>query len=276
MRKVGVESGVNWIGEALRLLRRYPTVFLLMSLIYTGISLVPFGLGFIVILLLGPALKGGMIHAACEAEAGRDVRVGMLFKVFEGGERIGSFIALCLPVLALGVLLFVLYFPVLMPVIQAIMDGRVDPASGNDAATMAALKPIIEPLVGRILLLLLLTLVLSFLGGMLLFLASARIMLAGEGAFAAMRSSFLACARNFGAYFIFMLLIGFGLIVAQTVLSLLLPRVLVLLAISIPLNAMWGPMLYAAHRSMFDDSPGNGPNADAPSPTSPAASSFEA
>lgn len=262
MRKVGVEKGVEWIAEGFRTFRRYPGPFLLMGLIYTAISLLPFGLGVLVIFLLGPALLGGIIHAARTASDGRVPRLEEMFQAFREGDRIASFMALCLPTLAFVVILVVLAIPIFAAVIHALPGGALDPQSAADrAAMLAAVKSVLPNVTGRLTLFFVALVVLGFLGSMLTFFASARIMLDKDTAFPAMRTSFRACTRNFGAYFVCMLLIGIGIFILQVLFSLLLPRILVTLFTAVPLNALLGPIMYSAYRSIFGT-----PDADSTQP----------
>lgn len=268
MRKVGVEKGFEWIADGFRILRRYPGPFLLMGLVYTGISLVPFGLGLLVIFLLGPALLGGIIHAAHTASLGQAPRPEQLFQAFKEGDRVGSFIALCLPTLAFVFIMVVLAIPIITAVAHALPAGDLDPQSSADrAAMMAAVKSVLPHVTGRLLLFFLAMIVFGFIGSMLTFLASARIMLDHDTAFAAMRTSFRACARNFGAYFVLMLLIGVGIFVLQLVFSLLLPRILVTLFTAVPLNSLLGPIMFSAYRSIFGDQPPEAVRSGAPTHT---------
>lgn len=276
MQKVGVEKGVEWIGTGFRIVRGHPVEFLLMSLIYTTISLVPF-LGLPVIVLLGPALLGGMIHASREASLGHRPRVGQLFQAFQDGDRTGSYIALCLPYVAFFVALIILFFPLIAAIFHAAQSGQINPRDSSDSAALAeALRPIITGMLGSLMLRFLTLIALAFLVGMLTFLAAARIMLGHERAFAAMRSSFSACLRNFGAYFVLMLLLGMGMFIVRAILSLALPGVLVVLLTGVPFNALIGPIVYAAHCSIFGED--NHDSDVAPTPAAPAPSShtFEA
>jgi uncharacterized membrane protein len=103
---------------------------------------------------------------------------------------------------------------------------------------------------------------------MLTFLASARIMLDHDTAFAAMRTSFRACSRNFGAYFILMLLVGVGLFMLQVGFSFLLPRTLVALFTAVPLNSLLGPIVFSAYRSIFGETDASSSTSE-PSPPPP-------
>jgi hypothetical protein len=276
MRKVGVEKGVEWIGEGFRILRRYPTEFLLMGLIYTAISLVPYGFGLLVIFFLGPALLGGIIHASRSADSGQKPQVSQLFQAFKDGDRVGSYIALCLPALAFVVILIAMAIPIVSAIGHALPSGDLDPQSASDrAAMLAAMQSVLPHITGRLLLFIVVMIVFGFIGGMLTFLASARIMLDGDRAFAAMGASFRACARNFGAYFILMLLIVFGVFMVQVLLSQVLPRTLVVLFTAVPLNSLLGPIVFSAHRSIFGEHvPARTP--DEPTPPGPSSHTLEA
>ncbi|RAP56228.1 BPSS1780 family membrane protein [Oleiagrimonas sp. MCCC 1A03011] len=272
MRKVDVGASIEWIGSAFRTVRAHPTEFLVMGLIFTLIPLVPL-LGGIVILLLGPALLAGMIYAAREADQGRTPKIGQLFQAFQEGDRIGSLIALCLPVFAAGILMIL----VAMPIIMAIAgSGKIDASTLSDqAALAAALHPILAGMAGRLLLTFALIVVIAFIAGMLTFLAAACIMLGHDPAFTAMRKSFAACARNFGAYFVTVLLLGLGLGLVRVMLSLLLPDLLAALLTSTPYYALLGPLTYAAYRSIFGDDVSHRED-EAVAPPPPISHTFEA
>ncbi|KGI76612.1 BPSS1780 family membrane protein [Oleiagrimonas soli] len=273
MRKVDVGASIEWIGAAFAAVRAHPAAFLVMGLIFTVIPLVPL-LGGIVILLLGPALLAGMIYAAREADQGRTPKVGHLFQAFQDGDRIGSLIALCLPVFAALLLMIV----VAMPIIIAIANsGQIDAQTLSDqAALAAALHPILSAMAGRLLLTLVLIVVIAFVAGMLTFLAAACIMLGRDPAFVAMRKSFAACARNFGAYLITVLLLGLGLGLLRIVLSQLLPEILAAVLTSTPYYALLGPLTYAAYRSIFGDDTSAPVNEAAPPPPPSSSHTLEA
>lgn len=275
MRKVGAGTSLEWIRDAIVIVRSHPGVFLPMGLILTLIPLVPV-FGPVVMLLLGPALMGGMIHAARETRYGRNPKIGDLFRAFQEGDRIGSFMALCLPIFAAIVLLIGLAIPIAT---RAIDSGQVTRQTLADPhALQTALVHVIATMgTGMVWLLLVAALAVMLLAGMATFLATALVMLGRRTAFPAMKASFLACTRNFGAFVITVLLVGIAAQGLQLVLNLFLPVLLAAVLANVPYYAVFGTLGYTAYRSIFDDSEEAG-DTNSSSYTAPAASrhTFEA
>ncbi|GEM_PF-1794278 len=282
MNKVGINHSRRWIGEAFGMLRRHPVPFLLMGLVYTLLAQLPWLIGFFIALFLGPALMGGMIHAAREAAAGRTPRVGQLFHAFQEGDRIGSYIALSLPVIGLVFVMVAMLIPVIGPLVASLQAQAG--GSGADAITYEQLRSILAQQIsatpGTFFLLVLFYLLGAFVVSMLTFLAPARIMLARETAFTAMRSSFAACRTNLGPYFllgILMFLIALGMMTLARVLGTVLPPALASLLAMGPFNAFVALVVFATHRSMFGDQTPSQEQASAnPAEKAPDAHTFEA
>jgi hypothetical protein len=251
MRKVGALTGLEWIRDAVLIVRAHPRVFLLMGLFFTSIPLFPL-LGPLVLLLLGPALMGGMIHAAREAEQGRVPRIGDLFLAFREGDRIGSFMALCLPIVGALIVLIGLAMPV---AIKAINSGAITHQTLSDpVAVRTALEHTLDSMgPHRLFLLAGLAVLVMFVAGMMTFLASACVMLGRQKAFSAIRASFKACAMNLAAFLIAVLVVGVAAQGLHVVLAMVLPDLLAAIIANIPYYAIFGALSYTAYRSIFGD-----------------------
>lgn len=268
MRKVGSDKSGQWIGEAFGLLRRHPGPFLAMGLVYTLISQLPV-LGFLVTLLLGPALIGGMLYAAGQAAAGHTPRVGQMFRAFQEGDRIASFMALCLPFIALFVVMVALLLPA-FPAIAEALRGQTASGVPTDAGVkqmLDALTPLVTSHPGAFALWMVAYVVLAFVTSMLTFLAPARIMFERRRAFTAMRESFLACRTNFAAYFllaVLLFLLSLGMMILDTVLATFLPRMLAAILAMSPFNVLVALAVFAMHRTIFGGQAGAAPPQDPP------------
>lgn len=272
MRHVPAATGFEWLRRAFLLLRAHPAPLLSMGAILTVIALVPL-VGILVMLFLGAALLGGIVFAAREAEAGRTPRVGQLFQAFHEGDRVGSLVALCLPLLAaFAVAVFVIGIPLASAVAQGQLSLEQLRGPGAAEALEAALG-------GRVFPMMLTMLVLVVLVGMLTFFAVPDIMLGKRGAFEAMRRSLRACVHNLGAFLLAVLVLGVGLQLLNYLLSLLLPPLLAGVLVNIPYYALFGPLLYVAWSDVYGTDRAESERAAAPpSPPSPPSPppSFEA
>jgi len=279
MRKVGIDKSGQWVGEAFGILRAHPAPFLLMGLIYTLISQLPY-LGVLITLLLGPALIGGMLHAANLASANQAPRVGQMFHAFTDADRIGSYMALCLPYIGLSLIMIILLIPAYPAVIGA-LRGQTTGMTSPEADIrhmLEALRPLITSHIGAVFVWLLAYVVLAFIASMLTLLAPARIMFAREGAFTAMRNSFIACRTNFGAYFLLVVLlfsISLGVLILASVLAAFMPRPLASILAMTPFNVLVALVVFAMHRGIFGNAAGGANPAPEPAAT-PGTHTFEA
>ncbi len=250
MQKVPANRAVFWLGSAFRMVRRYPQAFLGMGLIYALIGLIPL-LGPLTVVLLGPALLGGMIHAGQFADNREQTRsrpqLGAMFRAFQGDRRLGSLIALSLP--AIGVIAVGL-------IILGFVIVQVK-ASGTLPINIATVQPevLMKALIPRLLHWIPLLLALSLLAYALTFFGIARAMLEGCSAWMAMGSSVRAVLKNPGAFLLTLLLI-----LAVSMLAMI-PLMMILM----PLRALWiasllyntalyallGPILYFAWKDVF-------------------------
>lgn len=253
MRKVTVDRAIAWISAAFACVRRYPLVFLGMGLIQALIGQIPL-LGVVVTWLLGFALTAGVIYAAREVDHGRVPRLGQLFQAFDGQSPLAALVALCLPGVALLLLLVI--------AVAVLLAGSV----GGDAQQLQALST--NPLAilgflkahwGALALLLLVTLLLQ---AMLTFFAVPRVFFDRRGPFVAIADSFRASARNFGTFLLAgvllaLVFIGLGILIGVTVLLPLrligpnLAQMAFAIVLGTLVNAIQGPLIYVAWKDVF-------------------------
>lgn len=244
---VSAARGIVWIQAAARLLLQDPAPFALMGLLLAMVGFVPL-LGGLALLVFGPALQGGMVHAAARRRRGDGAVPGHLFEAFRRPGALRPMLLLCLPNIALLALLAALSVVALF-------------ASGLAAAVMAAAErgemvstqTLLGALGGGGLLLFALVLIpLALLVGALLFFAVPAVMLRGTEPFAAMRASLTACLSSPGA-FLFAIL---GIALLRLVLMLLLGSIspaLAALAIGVVVEPLLAVTGYQAFSDVFGD-----------------------
>lgn len=253
MRKVPASQGLQWIATALRLFGRHFAVFFLMGIVIMMLGQIPY-LGSFIVLLLGPALTAGIVFAADQSVRGTPPRIGMLFKAFDGSHQLASFVALCLPTLAL------------MLMLGFIAAGALMAVSGGDPAKIQSLQSDPAALIEALRTHLGAFIVVLVAGGLLnlalTLFAAPLVMLRQQGGFSAMSQSLRTVTGNLGAFAM--------LIVGLMVLSLLAGTVLILLATLGRTLGTWLPLvlylflmvlsvvfsallMYVAWRDVFDD-----------------------
>lgn len=210
-QKIEAGSGLNWITGAVQLMLKNPVVFLVMGLIVAAIGWVPV-LGGLVMIVIGPALYGGIVHAAREQEAGRTADIGQLFRAFNESGKTSSMLMLCLPSIAGAVLLFVL----LMIVVGGALLG-----GGFAALSSGSAEALLGALGGGALILIPLALLIALVVYALQFFAIPRVMLEGAEPMAAMKQSFFDCLGNLGAYLVFVVLLMVFAVVLGLILGIL-------------------------------------------------------
>ncbi|MEF8834375.1 MAG: BPSS1780 family membrane protein [Halofilum sp. (in: g-proteobacteria)] len=91
------QRGAQWLARAWRLFMAAPGMWIVLSivflLIFIVLNLVP-AIGFLVALVLAPALSGGMLLAARDAEAGRPLDLGRLFEPLVSDRTRGDIVIL--------------------------------------------------------------------------------------------------------------------------------------------------------------------------------------
>jgi uncharacterized membrane protein len=182
-QKVEAGRGLEWLKKAFALVMANPGVFLVMALIIGVLGAIPvINLAMIVI---GPALSGGMIYAMREQDNGGRAEIGQLFAAFQQQGKIGPMLLLCLPAIAGFVVILVLTFIFGGAAILGMMAGG---ASGSTGASAAG--------IGGLFLLMVCVLVIVFLIAALTFFAIPRVMLDSVEPFQAMKESLSAVLGN--------------------------------------------------------------------------------
>jgi uncharacterized membrane protein len=197
-QKVPAGNGVQWITESVNLILKNPAPFALMGLVIAVIGLIPI-LGGLALLVLGPALYGGIMYAANEQQAGRKADFQHLFEAFKQDGKLMKMIVLCLPSVAAGVILLALVFVMVGGVI---MSGGM--SSSPEAAVMAALA-------ASSVILLPVLIIVGLAVFALTFFATPRVMLDGAEPMDAMKDSVRATLANIGPallYCIVMMLVA--------------------------------------------------------------------
>jgi uncharacterized membrane protein len=91
------QRGTQWLTRAWRLFMAAPGMWIVLSivflLIFIVLNLVP-AIGFLVALVLAPALSGGMLLAARDVEAGRPLDLGRLFEPLVSEHTRGDIVIL--------------------------------------------------------------------------------------------------------------------------------------------------------------------------------------
>ena len=184
--------GWGWIVEGWHLFAKAPGIWIVIMLIYLGISvvlsLIPF-VGMLAHALLSPVLGGGMVYGAAAQARGEMLEIGHLFRGFQDQERMGPLVLLGLISLA-GYVLMILVAVVFVGgglMVGAVMDstGAVVPPEAMGGLFVGA---------GLIALLVILTI--GLLMTMALFYGIPLVMLGGQNAWPAARDSVAACWAN--------------------------------------------------------------------------------
>jgi uncharacterized membrane protein len=198
-------NGLQWLSEAVQLILKNPGPFALMGLLVAVIGLVPL-LGGLALLVLAPALYGGIMYAAREQDAGRSIEFQQMFQAFREEGKLGKMILLCLPSIAAGVAIVVLAMVLFGgAILAAIGAGSSETAVGAGLGLGAVL---FVPL----------ALAVALASFALTFFATPHVMLGHAEAFDAMKISLKACLANVGAVLIFLILMVGGVIVLTMVL----------------------------------------------------------
>ena len=193
MMRVDAGRGWGWIVEGWRLFAQAPGIWIVILLIYLGISVVlsfiPF-VGGLAYMLLSPVLAGGMLYGAAAQARGEPLEIAHLFRGFQDQERMG-------PLVLLGAISLAGY--VLMAlVIFVFMGGGLMIGATIDSATGTVVPPEAMGglLAGAGLVALLVLLTISLLIAMALFYGVPLVMLGGQNAWPAAQDSIAACSIN--------------------------------------------------------------------------------
>lgn len=239
--RVDAGRGWGWIVEGWQLFIQAPGIWMVMMLLYLGISMVlsfiPFA-GTLAHALLNPLLIGGMLYGAAAQARGERLEIGHLFRGFQDQERMG-------PLIVLGAISVAGYLLIGL-VILLFVGGSVATGVVLDNAGMGISPEAIGGLfIGAGLIVVLIVLTIGFLITMALFYGVPLVMLTGQNAWPAAQDSIAACWINM----LPMLVLG------------LIYLVLIVLA-TLPLGLgflVLGPVtvgtVYASYREIFEASP---------------------
>lgn len=246
IRKVAAGNGWQWIKTAIDVVKRHPVPFLVMGLILAIIGVIPV-LGGLITLILGPALIGGMCYAAQQADTGRTPEIGHLFRAFQESDRIGSLIALCIPMIVGAVVIGIL--------VAIFVFGAIASAGGMALLENAEANPMIlfGALGASALILVPLVIIIGLAIYAFTFFAIPRTMLERAEGFANMKDSFAACRRNFGAFFVCVIVLLLAAGILSAIFNAINLAVIGGILVSTALYALLGPTLYHAWRDVYGD-----------------------
>jgi hypothetical protein len=212
IRKLSASAGAEWLLGGFGLLRKAPLSLSLLGAIYGVLTLLVglsmqrdftlFMLLELVLVLLGPILLGGMIHAAREVDHDRTAQPLHLVQGLRDGHW-PRLLATLLPQVVAMVVVVLLLAAMVGPHALTQMAEAVEKAQGQakpDPSLFAAIP------FGRIFLWLLLAMVIGILAGFFTFVGVPEIALTASGAWDAMLRSFRACLRNLPALIVFFVL----------------------------------------------------------------------
>ena len=235
-RTVEAGRGVAWLTEAVQLVMKAPAVFLVQALIVAVISVIPV-LGQLAMLVLGPALLAGMVWSMREADQGREPQIPQLFEGFTREGRIGGLIALCLPAIAGGLVIFVLGFLF----IGGALLGTVFSGGSETAAALG--------FGGGMLLFVATMLIVGFAIYSLIVFAIPRVMFDAEEPFQAMKESIGASLANIAPLLVFSVIFFFAAMIVMLVLSII--PVLGTIVAYLAIHAALAGAVYIAYKDVF-------------------------
>lgn len=190
--RVDAGRGWGWIVEGWQLFVKAPGIWIVIALIYFGISfvasLIPF-VGELAYMLLLPVLMGGMLYGAAAQARGEPLEIAHLFRGFRDQERMGPLVLLGAISLA-GYVLAGLVFLALVGG-GTLMEGALQSTGAN--ITPQAMSGLFA---GAGLIALLIVLTIGLLITMALFYGIPLVMLGGQNAWPAAQDSVAACWIN--------------------------------------------------------------------------------
>ncbi len=199
-RQVDVNNSVGWLSKGWEIFSKNPGVWILMALItfviFVLLMFIPL-LGQLAGAILGTLLYAGMIHAASEQDAGRNIDLNHLFRAFQDSSKFSPLIILSLIAVAGAVLSLVLGF--------LFVGGAIGAAAIGGATNSGGLA--VGALLGGGLLWVLLSMVIKLAVSALMFFAVPRIMLEGGDPIAAAKDSLNAVLANIGPMLVFGLIV---------------------------------------------------------------------
>ncbi|MDS4027903.1 MAG: BPSS1780 family membrane protein [Candidatus Contendobacter sp.] len=241
MMRVDAGRGWGWIVEGWQLFAQAPGIWIVILLIYLGISVV---LSFIPIVgglayvLLSPVLAGGMLYGAAALARGEPLEIAHLFRGFQDQERMG-------PLVLLGLISLAGYVLMALVAVVFVGGGLMMSAVMDSAGAHMAPEALGGLFAGAGLIVLLVVLTIGFLITMALFYGIPLVMLGGQNAWPAAQDSIAACWANM------LPLLVFGLIYLVLGMVAVIPIGLGMLVL--------GPVtvgaVYASYRDVFGEAP---------------------
>jgi uncharacterized membrane protein len=237
-RRLAAGEGAAWWGESWRIFCAAPAVwigiFVVFVLVSIALVMIPV-VGSLAHTVLIPVLAGGVMLGCHALARGEPLRIGHLFEGFQGGR----FAPLCTLGLLWLAIVCVTAIMMVATIFLAFGVAGLEAIANLDTTTMdyqaLASAGLAVAIVGLI------ALAITILVAMAYWFAPALVVLNGEPPLAALRKSFEATWRNFGAFLLYGL-IYIGLAIVAT----------------IPMGLGWlvlGPMLvgscYAGWRTIF-------------------------
>ncbi len=254
-RNLPAGNGITWLTEAVNLVLKNPAAFFLMGLIVTVIGTLPI-LGSLVLMVISPALYGGIAWAARAQARGETAELAQLFQGFKEDGRIGPLLILCLPGVVAGFIAGVL---IVIWVAVALAGAGVSAVLERPEALLGAAGA------GAVLLgLVVVALMLVVFA--VTFLAVPDVMFGERDAFVAMRRSLHGCRDNFGAMLVYLLVMACAAILLMAILSMI-SSLLGQFITSILITPIGGASMYLAWQDVFGEAvtkeapalPGNEP-----------------
>ena len=241
MMRVEAGRGWGWIVEGWQLFAQAPGIWIVILLIYLGISVVlsfiPF-VGGLAYMLLSPVLAGGMLYGAAAQTRGASREIAHLFRGFQDQERMG-------PLVLLGLISLAGYVVMILVVVVFVGGGLMMGAVMDSTGAVVPPEAMGGLFVGAGLIALLVILAIGLLMTMALFYGIPLVMLGGQNAWPAARDSVAACWANV------LPLLVFGLIYLVLAAVAVIPFGLGLLIL--------GPVtvgaVYASYRDVFEGTP---------------------
>lgn len=204
--KVSIGEAVSWVGGGWKIFRASPGAWMLIGLvdllISSAIQFVPF-IGMFLTFLAAPLFTAGVMYAAREVEAGREIRLDYLFQGFREPGRLGPLIGLG------GIYIGSLLAIVVLCALALVMSGA------TASLALDAIRPRGLPSQQAlyILLVVLVAIALFIPVLMALYYATPLVMFDRMPVWSALGSSFKACLRNFLPLLVFGLVLFILLLV---------------------------------------------------------------
>lgn len=262
MNSVPAARGIDWIVESVKLIFKNPLVFLGIGLVLSLLVNIPLLnlLTGLALLVLGPTVLAGLIHAARREADGSGASFEDIGYGFTSG-KIGSLIILALPGIAIGVLAVVIVGTLLVLGLGAAFAS----GGGDGGSAIAGMTVIVMLLVGF------LFLIAAIVNQLLLFFGVTDVAYTETAPIDAMKSSLAACFSNIGAVLLALIISGVALVVVAmlgAVITSLIPLIGFLLtwlftvALAAVVYPYIGALMYHAYRDVY----GFGGAAAAPPP----------